>query len=587
MSLLLSKTPQNDIRNHVLPMVYRALESSTPQIQVNVALESSTPQIQVNVALESSTPQIQEMALNIIPTFASLVEYTQMKSALVPHIKKLCLGTSTLRSGINTRAVINVYTLASSHKEQLFCDCDVVSGNTSGSCLRFAKLHQVRVNCLICLGKLLEYMDKWYVLDEILPIMMQVPSREPAVLMGMLGIFKVAMEHKKLGITKEVMANKLLPFLIPLSIDNNLNLQQFNAYFGLVTEMIGKIEIEHRAKLEQLNTMQQEQRTLQQFAQQTFQEETQKGFNKDNTMMDKFLSGIGLGNLLGPVASGDKKPEVNNPLNDLDVSESKPEQIQSTNKPAKQTNLTMAEKQRIAREQEQHQRLKQQPSLTAKPVAPTTTKTQVKDLTASLLSSNFMSTPSGVGAAGVGSTFGSTSGQSTMFGSGGSTFGATMMSSPGTLSGSTMAMQPYGLPMISNPVSSGFGQMGNPEQNKKNIDMSPLDDLLPNSGMSKVPINKMATNPSTGVTGFGRAAPQSGTMSRPGMITNAGTMPPMRQMAPPMPMQSIMGNPGVMVNQGMRGSMGVGQVPRPPTGMGSQNGDVKKLSNQELADFLG
>ena len=30
-------------------------------------------------------------------------------------------------------------------------------------------------------------MDKWYVLDEILPIMMQVPSREPAVLMGMLG----------------------------------------------------------------------------------------------------------------------------------------------------------------------------------------------------------------------------------------------------------------------------------------------------------------------------------------------------------------------------------------------------------------
>ena len=35
MNLLLSKTPQNDIRNHVLPMVYRALESGTPQIQVN------------------------------------------------------------------------------------------------------------------------------------------------------------------------------------------------------------------------------------------------------------------------------------------------------------------------------------------------------------------------------------------------------------------------------------------------------------------------------------------------------------------------------------------------------------------------
>ncbi len=38
----------------------------------------------------------QELCLNIIPTFASLIEYSQMKSALVPRIKKLCLGTTTL-----------------------------------------------------------------------------------------------------------------------------------------------------------------------------------------------------------------------------------------------------------------------------------------------------------------------------------------------------------------------------------------------------------------------------------------------------------------------------------------------------------
>ena len=34
MNLLLQKTPQNDIKNHVLPMVYRALEANTLQIQV-------------------------------------------------------------------------------------------------------------------------------------------------------------------------------------------------------------------------------------------------------------------------------------------------------------------------------------------------------------------------------------------------------------------------------------------------------------------------------------------------------------------------------------------------------------------------
>lgn len=43
------------------------------------------------------------------------------------------------------------------------------------------------MNSLVCLGKILEYLDKWYVIDEILPFLQQIPSREPAVLMGILG----------------------------------------------------------------------------------------------------------------------------------------------------------------------------------------------------------------------------------------------------------------------------------------------------------------------------------------------------------------------------------------------------------------
>lgn len=53
-------------------------------------------------------------------------------------------------------------------------------------CLTSSSL-QVRVNSLVCLGKILEYLDKWFVLDEILPFLQQIPSKEPAVLMGILG----------------------------------------------------------------------------------------------------------------------------------------------------------------------------------------------------------------------------------------------------------------------------------------------------------------------------------------------------------------------------------------------------------------
>ena len=40
---------------------------------------------------------------------------------------------------------------------------------------------------MICIGKLLSHLDKWMVTDEILPLLQQVPSREPAVIMACIG----------------------------------------------------------------------------------------------------------------------------------------------------------------------------------------------------------------------------------------------------------------------------------------------------------------------------------------------------------------------------------------------------------------
>ena len=38
-------------------------------------------------------------------------------------------------------------------------------------------LLSVRVNSLICIGKLLEHMDKWQVIDDVLSWMPQIPSK--------------------------------------------------------------------------------------------------------------------------------------------------------------------------------------------------------------------------------------------------------------------------------------------------------------------------------------------------------------------------------------------------------------------------
>jgi len=187
MELLLEKTPPEDVRSDVLPMVYRALESGVSQIQ--------------------------ELCLSIIPSFAGLLDRQNLKTALLPRIRSLCTTTTLL---------------------------------------------SVRVNSLICIGKLLEHMDKWQVIDDVLPALPQIPSKEPAVIMAIVGIYKLAFTNSKLGLTKEVMANKVLPFLLPLSIENGLTVAQYNSVTSLIREMMTRVETEHRTKLEQLNSIQED-----------------------------------------------------------------------------------------------------------------------------------------------------------------------------------------------------------------------------------------------------------------------------------------------------------------------------------------
>uniref|UniRef100_A0A1A7Z220 SCY1-like 2 n=1 Tax=Iconisemion striatum TaxID=60296 RepID=A0A1A7Z220_9TELE len=331
MDLLLTKTPPEDIKNCVLPMVYRALEAPSVQIQ--------------------------ELCLNIIPTFANLIDYPAMKNSLIPRIKSACLQTSSLA---------------------------------------------VRVNSLVCLGKILEYLDKWFVIDEILPFLQQIPSREPAVLMGVLGIYKCTFSHKKLGIPKEHLATKSLPHLVSLSIDNNLNLNQFNSFMVVIREMLSRMEAEHKTKLEQLHVMQEQQRSLNISNPMNQSEDTKSPPSSGNQIDDIFGS-----------------TSVNGKENGSSAPTSQPNRM----------SLTLEEKQRLAKEQEQAAKLRSQQPLAPQSIKPAaSTNSQTKDLTSSLI--NNMTSLSLAGSP-----------------------------RPPPVQGSTMSAFPSSSPMVGSmgaPVSNGF-----------------------------------------------------------------------------------------------------------------------------------
>lgn len=73
-----------------------------------------------------------------------------------------------------------------------------------------------------------------------------------------LGIYRLLLTHSKMGISKEILATKVLPFLLPLCIEQNLSSSQFETLSTLVIDMINRVTTEHREALKQLDAVRRE-----------------------------------------------------------------------------------------------------------------------------------------------------------------------------------------------------------------------------------------------------------------------------------------------------------------------------------------
>ncbi|KAF6778039.1 hypothetical protein AHF37_02826 [Paragonimus kellicotti] len=282
-------------------------------------------------ALDTDNKIIQELCLKSLPSICSFMELSMLKNAVLPRIQKLFFRTDLLST---------------------------------------------RIACLMCMGKLLDYLDKWIVMDELLPFLQQITSREPIILVAMLGIYRIAFSHEKLGISREKLATRVLPHLIPLSVDSSLNLKQYNAFAELIRDMCNQLEREQRSKLEQLHGVQ-EDSSLVSFSVIT------SGCSQINScadLMDRIMrthtdSYMGLF-------------ENHTPPKELSTSETQStDHMSVTNKSA---SLTIEQKRQLAAERSQQGRLQSQRSLdTLQPIKSIISPKPVpRDLTSTLVESN-------------------------------------------------------------------------------------------------------------------------------------------------------------------------------------------------------
>ncbi|PAV65214.1 hypothetical protein WR25_14537 [Diploscapter pachys] len=132
------------------------------------------------------------------------------------------------------------------------------------NCISMPKI-TIRIQALVCLGKLLPNLEAWMVTEQVLPTLPKINSKEPGVLMAILGIYKLAFESESISVSKDQLAKSVLPFLIATSVENTLNLSQFEQFITLIKAIMAKVEKEHRHRLAQLSAGQEEQRGVPNF----------------------------------------------------------------------------------------------------------------------------------------------------------------------------------------------------------------------------------------------------------------------------------------------------------------------------------
>jgi SCY1-like protein 2 len=230
----------------------------------------------------------------------------------------------------------------------------------------------------------------------------------------------------------------VIPFLVPLSIENGLSLNQFNAIMALVKDMIARVEGEHRTKLEQLSNIQKENNALK-FESQTQLVPNAKSPNKSAS--DEAFANLGLEQFLNDMEEGGNDSNVG--MSSMSTSSS---------------SMSLQEKQRMVQQQELNQRLQSQGTITPK-AAPLKIANKPKDLSTSLLENNLTQ---------LKLTHSTSNNNNNWFNTSNNSWGS--------------------------PASNN-NTITTPSQ-KKNDDWGAFEDLVPNSSKKKTPMNQMKNSAS-------------------------------------------------------------------------------------------
>ncbi|KAL8809077.1 MAG: hypothetical protein Q9200_003748 [Gallowayella weberi] len=188
----------------------------------------------VHLGLESHTHSVVDKALSCLPTILAALDFSTIKHEVFPVVTAVFSKTSSL--GIKIRGLQAFVVLCGGSSN----NTDEVGDGLDGA-FQTSKSAKVSSNAVL---------DKYTVQEKIVPLLKAMKTKEPAVMMAALAVFK------QVGTIADTdfLATECLPVLWAFSLGPLLDVQQFQEYMKLIKNMSAKIENEHMRKLRELSS---------------------------------------------------------------------------------------------------------------------------------------------------------------------------------------------------------------------------------------------------------------------------------------------------------------------------------------------
>ncbi|XP_068250884.1 LOW QUALITY PROTEIN: SCY1-like protein 2 [Palaemon carinicauda] len=216
---LISEITTDEYENIILPH-FRTVFNMNKSIQASVTFLEN-----IHIILEK-TPS-EDIATDILP-----IIYSGLESTTVQVQVAAIVAASNAAEYLDADAI---------RRQSLPRTKDIYEKNPTDIALCLTVLG--------CIERILDKLERSAIIDDVLPILSDVKLQDADVTVKVVNIYRLMLGVKKFGLSVNLLATRILPSLLPLTVSPTLNLLQFSFLLQTIHEMLDHIDKQQRNKL--------------------------------------------------------------------------------------------------------------------------------------------------------------------------------------------------------------------------------------------------------------------------------------------------------------------------------------------------